>query len=126
MCGDSSDNIAGIRGMGIKRFLSIFPELKTEHISVEQVKNKCEEIFQQDKNNKLVANLLTGVTKYGVLGEEFFDVNNRIVSLEEPFLTDEAVENINLLINEVNKMKEQLVNYDWPGNVRELKNPTAS
>jgi hypothetical protein len=35
-----------------------------------------------------------------VLGEEFFDVNNRIVSLEEPFLTDEAKENIELLINE--------------------------
>jgi 5'-3' exonuclease len=100
MCGDSSDNIAGIRGMGVKRFLSLFPELKTEHISVERVKNKCEEIFQQDKHNKLVANLLTGVTKHGVLGEEFFDVNNRIVSLEEPFLTDEAKENIELLINE--------------------------
>jgi DNA polymerase-1 len=100
MCGDSSDNIAGIRGMGVKRFLSVFPELKTEHISVEQVKNKCEEIFQQDKHNKLIANLLTGVTKYGVLGEEFFDLNNRIVSLDEPFLTDEAKESINLLINE--------------------------
>jgi 5'-3' exonuclease len=100
MCGDSSDNIAGIRGMGVKRFLSVFPELKTEQISVEQVKNKCEEIFQQDKHNKLIANLLTGVTKYGVLGEEFFDINNRIVSLEEPFLTDEAKENIDLLINE--------------------------
>jgi len=100
MCGDSSDNIAGIRGMGVKRFLSVFPELKTEQLSVEQVKNKCEEIFQQDKHNKLIANLLTGVTKYGVLGEEFFDVNNRIVSLDEPFLTDEAKENINLLINE--------------------------
>ena len=100
MCGDSSDNIAGIRGMGVKRFLSVFPELKTEQISVEQVKNKCEEIFQQDKHNKLIANLLTGVTKYGVLGEEFFDINNRIVSLEEPFLTDQAKENIDLLINE--------------------------
>ena len=100
MCGDSSDNIAGIRGMGVKRFLSVFPELKTEQISVEQVKNKCEEIFQQDKHNKLIANLLTGVTKHGVLGEEFFDINNRIVSLEEPFLTDEAKENIDLLINE--------------------------
>jgi 5'-3' exonuclease len=100
MCGDSSDNIAGIRGMGVKRFLSVFPELKTQQISVERVKNKCEEIFQQDKHNKLIANLLTGVTKHGVLGEEFFDINNRIVSLEEPFLTDEAKENINLLINE--------------------------
>lgn len=100
MCGDSSDNIAGIRGMGVKRFLSIFPELKTEQLSIEQIKDKCNILFEQDKHNKLLANLLTGVTKHGVFGEEFFDVNNRIVSLDSPFLTDEAKENIDLLINE--------------------------
>jgi DNA polymerase-1 len=100
MCGDSSDNIAGIRGMGVKRFLSIFPELKTEQLSIEQIKDKCNMLFEQDKHNKLIANLLTGVTKHGVFGEEFFDVNSRIVSLDDPFLTDEAKEHINLLINE--------------------------
>jgi 5'-3' exonuclease len=100
MCGDASDNIAGIKGMGVKKFLSILPELKTEQISVQQVKERGELLFEQNKHNKLIANLLTGVTKYGVFGEEFFDVNNRIVSLETPFLTDEAVENIKLLINE--------------------------
>jgi 5'-3' exonuclease len=100
MCGDSSDNIAGIKGMGLKRFLSIFPELKTEQISVQQVKERGELLFEQDKHNKLIANLLTGVTKHGVLGEEFFDVNNRIVSLDEPYLTDDAKEVINLLISE--------------------------
>lgn len=100
LCGDSSDNIAGIKGMGLKRFLSIFPELKTEHLSVEQIKNKTNEMFSQDKHNKLLANLLTGVTKHGVFGEEFFDVNSRIVSLDNPFLTDESRENIELLINE--------------------------
>ena len=100
LCGDNSDNIAGIKGMGLKRFLSLFPELKTEHLSVEQVKGKCNVLFEQDKHNKLLTNLLTGVTKFGVFGEEFFEVNSRIVSLDEPFLSDEAKENINLLINE--------------------------
>lgn len=100
LCGDSSDNIAGIKGMGVKRFLSLFPELKTEHLSVEQIKDKTNEMFLQDKHNKLLTNLLTGVTKHGVFGEEFFDVNSRIVSLDLPFLTDEAKENVDLLINE--------------------------
>ena len=100
LCGDSSDNIAGIKGMGVKRFLSLFPELRTEHLTVDLIKDKCNAIFEQDKHNKLVANLLTGVTKHGVFGEEFFDVNNRIVSLDEPYLTDEARENINQLIKE--------------------------
>ena len=100
MCGDSSDNIAGIWGMGVKRFLSLFPELRTQQITIEQVKDKCNVLFEQDKHNKLIANLLTGVTKHGVFGEEFFDVNNRIVSLDNPFLTDEAKEGIESLINE--------------------------
>jgi len=100
MCGDSSDNIAGIKGMGVKKFLSILPEIRTEKISIQQVKERGNLLFEQDKHNKLIANLLTGVTKYGVFGDEFFDVNNRIVSLDEPFLTDEAIENITLLINE--------------------------
>ena len=100
MCGDSSDNIAGIKGMGVKKFISLFPEIRAEKISVQQVKERGNLLFEQDKHNKLIANLLTGVTKYGVFGEEFFDVNNRIVSLDEPFLTDEAIENITLLINE--------------------------
>jgi 5'-3' exonuclease len=100
MCGDSSDNIAGIKGMGVKKFISLFPEIRAEKISVQQVKERGNLLFEQDKHNKLIANLLTGVTKYGVFGDEFFDVNNRIVSLDEPFLTDEAVENITLLINE--------------------------
>ena len=100
MCGDSSDNIAGIWGMGVKRFLSLFPELRTQQITIEQVKDKCNVLFEQDKHNKLIVNLLTGVTKHGVFGEEFFDVNNRIVSLDNPFLTDEAKEGIESLINE--------------------------
>jgi 5'-3' exonuclease len=100
LCGDASDNIAGIKGMGVKRFLSLFPELKTEQLTIDLIKDKCNAIFEQDKHNRLVTNLLTGVTKHGVFGEEFFDVNNRIVSLDEPYLTDEARENINLLIKE--------------------------
>ena len=100
MCGDSSDNIAGIKGMGIKRFITLFPEIKTERLTIEQIKEKSNILFEQDKHNKLITNLLTGVTKYGVFGEEFFDVNNRIVSLDEPFLTDEAKENIGQLISE--------------------------
>ena len=100
MCGDASDNIAGIRGMGVKSLLTLFPELRTEELTLEQLKDKSNILFEQDKNNKLVTKLLTGVTKHGVLGEEFFDINNSIVSLDNPFLTDEAREDIRLLIHE--------------------------
>ena len=85
---------------GTQKIIIFFPEIKTEQISVQQVKERGNLLFEQDKYNKLITNLLTGVTKHGVFGEEFFDVNSRIVSLENPYLTEEATENINLLINE--------------------------
>lgn len=35
-----------------------------------------------------------------MFGEEFYDINKRIVSLDEPFLTDDARETITSLIND--------------------------
>jgi len=100
ICGDRSDNIAGIKNMGIKKFLSLFPELRERPVTIDEVVDRANKMFEGDKNNKTVANLLTGVTKYGVFGEEFFTLNESIVSLDQPFLTDEARETITALIHD--------------------------
>jgi hypothetical protein len=100
LCGDPSDNISGIKNMGPKRLLSLFPEIKERPVTVEEVLERTNQLFEQDKHNWLYKNILTGVTKHGVFGEEFFNINKQIVSLEQPFLTDEAKENIVSLINE--------------------------
>jgi 5'-3' exonuclease len=100
MCGDRSDNIAGIKNMGIKKFLSLFPEVKVRPVTLDEIVDKSNKLFEEDKNNKTITNLLTGVTKYGVFGEEFFSLNESIVSLDQPFLTDEARETITALIND--------------------------
>lgn len=100
LCGDPSDNIAGIKNLGVRRLLSVVPELKTEELTLEFIRNRFNDLFEQDRDNRLITNLLTGVTKYGVLGEEFFDVNSRIVSLDDPFLTDEAKESVESLIHD--------------------------
>lgn len=100
LCGDPSDNISGIKNMGIKRLISLFPEIKETPLTLEQIREKGNLLFEQDKDNWLVRNLLTGVTKHGVFGEEFFQVNNMIVNLQEPFLSDEAKTVIIDLINE--------------------------
>ncbi len=99
-CGDDSDNIFGIRGLGIKKILKIFPEIRTVPISVSDVVKKTNELFEIDKDNFIIKNILTGVTKDGVLGDEFVQINEKIVSLDEPFLTEEAKEDIQQLINE--------------------------
>ena len=100
LCGDYSDDIAGIKGMGIKTIKTLFPEITTHPLTLDYVRYKTNFLFEQDKESKIVKNLITGVTKYGVYGDEFFDINNTIVSLDQPFLTDEAREGINELINE--------------------------
>lgn len=99
-CGDPSDSIAGISGLGIKRLLSLFPELKTRKFSLQDIINQSNAIFENDKRNNTINNLLTGVTKYGVLGDEFLELNEKIVILDHPLLTDEAKEEINSLIND--------------------------
>jgi 5'-3' exonuclease len=101
LCGDPSDNISGIKNLGIKRLIGLFPEIKFQPMTLQQVIDRTNLLFEEDRYNKTITNLLTGVTKFGVLGDEFFDINNRIVSLENPFLTDEAREDILELINGV-------------------------
>lgn len=101
LCGDSSDNISGIKSMGLKRLLSLYPEIKNRAVTIEEILERTNLLFEDDKTNWLYKNILTGVTKYGVFGNEFFEINKRIVSLEEPFLTDEAKDTINSLINDL-------------------------
>jgi 5'-3' exonuclease len=101
MCGDPSDNIAGIKNLGVRRLIALVPEIKTEPLTMEDLLEKFNILFEQDGHNNLIKNLMTGVTKHGVLGEEFYNVNKRIVSLDEPFLTEEAVESIKSLMTDV-------------------------
>lgn len=100
LCGDPSDNIYGIRNLGIKKLLGFFPELKIKQFTLEEVREQGNVIFEKEKHNKAIQNFLTGVTKLGVFGEEFFEINKRIVDLTDPFLTEEAKEHIKDLINE--------------------------
>ena len=100
LCGDPSDNIFGIRNMGIKRLISLFPDIKEREITLNEARERGNLLFEADKENKLIQNFLTGVTKLGVFGDEFFDVNNKMVCLNDPILTENAKEGINSLIND--------------------------
>jgi len=99
LCGDISDNIYGIKNLGIKRLISLFPQVQTTPITIEEIKEKTNILFEQDKENKLIQNILGGVTRYGILGEEFYNVNSTIVDLTNPILTEESKDDINSLIN---------------------------
>jgi 5'-3' exonuclease len=100
LCGDKSDNISGIRNLGIKRLISLVPEIRYREVTLDEVLETSRNILSENKDNSIVKNLLSGVTKYGIFGDEFFEINEKIVNLSNPILTEEAKENINLLIND--------------------------
>jgi 5'-3' exonuclease len=100
LCGDNSDNIYGIRNLGIKRLIEYIPEIQTQYMSVEDVIQKCTLLHEENKDNKTLQNILTGVTKLGVYGDEFYAINKKIIDLSEPLITDEAKEYIHALITE--------------------------
>lgn len=100
LCGDKSDNISGIKNMGIKRLLTLVPEIQDKKVTLNDVIDRGNYLLSENKDNWLVKNLLTGVTKHGVFGDEFFEINEKIVNLSKPILTEDAIENIELLIHD--------------------------
>jgi 5'-3' exonuclease len=91
ICGDSSDNIHGIKLVGIKSLAKIYPKTLTEEVTVNDI---IKEIKSKEKHNKREENILKGITKNGEFGMEVLTKNYEIIGVGEQFLTDEAISGI--------------------------------
>ena len=100
LSGDKSDNIDGIYYLGEKTLVKLFPELLDRTVTITDILTKAETLLKEDKDNKALQNLLSGKTKTGVYGEEFFIINEKIVDLSKPLITDEAKELVGLYYRE--------------------------
>jgi DNA polymerase-1 len=89
--GDKSDNIDGIEGLGEKTLVKYFPELQEKPCTINEILDNARNI-PQTKPIKSLSNILTGKTKSGILGEEFYNLNTKIVDLLNPLITDEGKE----------------------------------
>ena len=89
--GDKSDNIDGIQGLGEKTLLKFFPDLLEKPCTMEELLYIARN-NQQKKKPKALENILTGKTKSGILGEDFYRVNKKIVDLQSPLITFEGIE----------------------------------
>jgi 5'-3' exonuclease len=98
--GDKSDNIDGIYYFGEKTFSKLFPEIVDSVVSVDDILQKGEKLHENDKDNRALQNLLSGKTKRGVYGEEFYVINKQLVDLSQPLLTEEARELVQLYYKE--------------------------
>ena len=113
LCGCTSDNIKGIEGLGEKTLMNNFPDLKNRAYSYYEL------ILEADRINtertagkgklkkprlKVLDNIVNGTTlRYNMvkgveepvdLGDEFFDINMKLVNLLEPMMTPEAIEEL--------------------------------
>ncbi len=92
LSGDKSDNIDGIFYLGEKTLLKLFPEFLDRKVNFTDILTRAEEMLKEDKDNTALKNLLTGKTKTGIYGNEFFEINEKIVDLSKPLITEEGKE----------------------------------
>ena len=97
--GDKSDNISGIDGLGVKTLVKLFPMLQEKSCTITEILDNARLIGQEKKVPKIIGKILTGHSKNGILGEEFYNTNIKIIDLGKPLVTDEAKE----LVEEVYK-----------------------
>lgn len=94
ICGDVSDNIKGIKGMGEQTLLKLFPEMKDKKVTLEAIVGRSKELLEERKTDKKkplksLENIVNRVTD-GIQGKDIFEINKKIIDLSEPLLTDEA------------------------------------
>ena len=95
LCGDVSDNIKGIKGLGEQTLLKLFPEIKKEKTSVEALVERSKVLLEERKAAKkkplkVLENIVNRVTD-GVQGKDIYEINKKIIDLSVPLLTKEAV-----------------------------------
>ena len=98
--GDKSDNIDGIYYLGEKTLVKLFPEMLDREVSFNDILTRAEVLLTEDKENKILQNLLSGKTKSGIYGNKFFEINNKIVDLSNPLITEEGKEIVELYYSE--------------------------
>jgi 5'-3' exonuclease len=99
ICGDVSDNIKGVKGVGNDTLIKLFPQIKNEKIDLEFIMRRSKELLDERKAEKKkplksLENILNGVTD-GCQGDKLYEINQKIIDLSNPLLTDEAKETMN-------------------------------
>jgi len=98
ICGDVSDNIKGIKGIGNDTLAKLFPKLRSEKLDLKAIMDASREILEErrkakKKPLKSLENIINGVTD-GSQGKRIYEINEKIIDLSVPLLTEEAKESL--------------------------------
>ena len=91
ICGDSSDNIYGIKMVGVKSLIKIKPEILEEKVTLDEV---LETIKTKDKVTTKEKNIIEGVTNQEPNKKDILKTNYNIIGIGKQFLTKEAIKGI--------------------------------
>jgi 5'-3' exonuclease len=94
LCGDVSDNIKGVKGLGEQTLVKYFPEIVENKTDLEAIVRRSKELLEERKAEKkkplkVLENIVNGVTD-GCQGDKLYEINRKIIDLSEPLLTDDA------------------------------------
>lgn len=97
--GCSSDNIKGVEGVTENTLLKYFPQLKERKVTLDEIFEDSKKIQEQRLNKplKIIDNILNGVSK-GTHRGPLYEINKKIIDLNNPLMTDEATESVKNLI----------------------------
>jgi 5'-3' exonuclease len=101
LSGDKSDNIDGIYYLGEKNIIKLFPEILEIKITINDILDKANKLILEDKKNNSLKNLLSGKTKSGIFGEEFFKISNKIIDLFNPLINEDGKNVVEMYYKEV-------------------------
>ena len=104
-CGDKSDNIGNIAGVSEARLVELMPEILTRPVAINEVRERAKEkveerISQKKKPLKWHENIVNGVSN-NVYPGDFYEINEKIISLEHPLLTPEAEEELKEMMHNI-------------------------
>ena len=92
IAGDSGDNIDGIRLLGEKTLVKLFPEILDSQVSFTNILTRGKKLLEEQTKSVVLNNLINGKTKDGIFGEKFYQTNQILVDLSEPLISDEGKE----------------------------------
>lgn len=103
MVGDNSDSIKGIKGLGEDKLLSLFPEIKERVLTLNEVIDGAKEKQLERLSNKkkpliVLDNIINSITD-GPQKERLYEINERLVNLSKPMLTEKSVKELEHLID---------------------------
>jgi 5'-3' exonuclease len=121
LCGDPSDNIKGVKGLGETGLLKKFPEINKVPLTYDDILDKTKILIKEREENKkkplqVFNNIIKGINTDGeVLGTKLYEVNDKIVNLMEPMMNKQAIHELKeiseLPIDDYDRGSKNLLEY---------------